>query len=430
MAWELTHLSSDGYRSAFMNGDAGDVTEKGGAPGDLPRVFRPRRALPTDVVRPTRAVVDLGHLRHNLRVLERVARGVPVWGVLKADAYGHGAKAVARTLERAGMPGVCVALVEEGVELREAGISCPILVMGGYYGPAFRELSHFQLTPVLVDSGQVESLARAASAQGERIGVHLKVDTGMGRLGVRHKEWAAFARDVAERSALHMSGLMTHFACADHADQGALIQPLKAFEEASAVFRKAGLPVACRHAANSAALLRGPESHFQLTRPGVALYGVDPLAAGAPRAFAQEEVGRLRPVMSVTSRIVAMRDLEPGAAVGYGSRFVAERPTRIGTVPMGYADGLTRALSHRGCLLVRGRRAPIAGVVSMDMTTIDVTDVPGASIGDEVVLLGSQSHGEDSDTITAEEIATWMGSIAWEVLTAISRRVPRFYRQA
>ncbi len=421
----LRRLSSD---SSYMTFDP-NLREEEDC-GDLPRVFRPRRALPTDVVRPTRAEVDLGHLRHNLRVLQRVAGPVPIWGVLKADAYGHGAKAVARTLERAGMPGVCVALVEEGVELREAGIGCPILVMGGYYGPAYRELSHFRLTPVLVDRGQVEALARAARAEGQRIDVHAKVDTGMGRLGVRETEWRGFAQSFVEARELRLSGFMTHFACADHAAGDVLDAPLSAFERAERVFRDAGIEVTGRHAANSSALLRSRASHFEMARPGLALYGVDPLEAAAPRAEPPGDVGRLRPVMSVRSCVVALRDLAAGDTVGYGARFTATRPTRIATVPMGYADGLTRGLGARGCLVVRGRRAPIAGVVSMDMTTIDVSDIPGVEIGDDVVLLGSQKFGADSATISAEEIASWTGTIPWEVLTNISRRVPRFYRQA
>lgn len=407
-----------------------EATEDEGS-GDLSRVFRPRRALPTDVVRPTRAEVDLAALRHNLRVLRRVTAGVPIWGVLKADAYGHGAKAVARTLERAGMDGVCVALVEEGVELREAGISCPILVMGGYYGPASRELAHFGLTPVLVDQGQVERLSRELDPDiATQLEVHLKLDTGMGRLGVRRQEWGGFAEALRRSSNLKLSGLMTHFACADDSDPAALNAPMSAFADACQLFQQKNLQGFRRHAANSAAVLRSRSSHFELVRPGVALYGVDPLPKGAPRVETLPQAGRLRPVMSVSSRIVALRQLQVGDGVGYGQQFIAQRPTVVGTVPIGYADGLSRSLSGRGALLVRGRRAPIAGIVSMDMTTVDVTDLPGVAVGDEAMLLGSQSFDGRTETITAEEIAGWMGSIAWEVLTNISRRVPRFYREA
>jgi alanine racemase len=408
--------------------DIDEQPETDAEDGDSPRVFRPRRALPTDVVRPTRAEVNLSHLRHNLHLLRRTTQ-VPIWGVLKADAYGHGAKAVGRTLERAGMDGICVALVEEGVELREAGLTCPILVMGGYYGDAYRELSHFGLTPVLVDRGQVEALGKAAKAAGVRTSVHVKLDTGMGRLGVREDEWPTFANAIGSASALELGGVMTHFACADDPNPAAVAEPLEAFARGIRQLARCGLPSAPTHAAGSAAMLRSRETHLSLVRPGIALFGVDPLPRSVPRLVTPGDIGQLKPVMSVHSRIVALRRLRPGDAVGYGGTFRATRASVVGTIPIGYADGLDRALSNRGAVLVRGMRAPILGVVSMDMTTIDVTDVPGAEIGDDVVLLGSQRYGERTGTITAEEIAEWMGSIAWEALTNISRRVPRFYRQ-
>src|SRR6478735_8004422 len=233
-----------------MADDALEDDDGSAEDGDIPRVFRPRRALPTDVVRPTRAEVNLSHLRHNLHVLRRVT-DVPIWGVLKADAYGHGAKAVGRTLERAGMNGICVALVEEGVELREAGLTCPILVMGGYYGDAYRELSHFDLTPVLVDRGQVEALGKAAAAGGTRASVHVKLDTGMSRLGVRPDEWPAFLDALRGATALGLTGVMTHFARADDPDPLALAEPLAAFGRGIAELARRALAAApwpCRSA--------------------------------------------------------------------------------------------------------------------------------------------------------------------------------------
>lgn len=397
--------------------------------GEAPRVFRPQRALPTDVVRPTRAEVNLDHLRHNLGVLRRAAGPVPVWGVLKADGYGHGSKAVARTLERAGMDGICVALVEEGVELREAGLRCPILVMGGYYGDAYREMVHFGLTPVLSSVGQLEAISRAAVADERPISVHVKVDTGMSRLGATRAEWSSLAEHLARCPTVALEALMTHLASADHATLDALEEPLMRFEEATRAFSSRGVVVPRRHMANSAAVLRDARSHFDLVRPGLALFGYDPLAPAAPHLPERERLGELRPVMSLHSRVVAERTLEVGETVGYGGTFVARRPTKIVTVPVGYADGLARGLSNRGFMLVRGRRAPIAGIVSMDMTTLDVTDIEGATVGDEVVVLGAQRHADASDRIGAEELASWSGTIAWEVLTNVSRRVPRFYRE-
>jgi alanine racemase len=400
--------------------------------GELPRVHRPRRALPTDVVRPTRAEVHLSHLRHNLALLKKASRGIPIWAVLKADGYGHGAKAVGRTLERAGVDGICVAMVEEGVELREAGIALPILVMGGYYGDAFRELLHQRLTPVLSDVGQVTALQQAARfAEMGPIPCHLKVDTGMARLGTRPADLPKLLETVTDCTALAVEGLMTHLANADVADAQALTEPLRLFGEARAAFAKAGIQPTRIHAANSAALLRDSATHFNLVRPGIALFGVDPIA-DLPRDMTKNVGlgGRFKPTMSVHSRVVSMRHIEAGDSVGYGGTFVAARPTIVATVPMGYADGLPRLVSNRGEVLLRGRRVPIIGNVSMDMTMIDVTDAAGASTGDEVVFLGHQKGPLGEGTISPEELAKICDSIPWEVLTNISRRVPRFYREA
>lgn len=399
--------------------------------GDPPRVHRPSRALPTDVVRPTRAEVHLHALRHNLGQLKKVAGRTPIWTVLKADAYGHGSKAVARTLERAGAEGVCVALVEEGVELREAGIGLPILVMGGYYGDAFEELVHHRLTPVLSDVGQVARLAGAISRADSRpFSAHVKVDTGMARLGARASDWSEMAQHLAANPQLQVEGLMTHLANADVCQDGVFEEPLRLFEEATLVLKQAGISPRVRHMANSGALLRDKRTHFQLVRPGVALFGVDPLQALSPELVPSRAAVRLRPTITVKSRIVSLRQLGVGDAVGYGGHFRAERHSVIATVPMGYADGLSRGASNKGMVLVRGKRVPIVGTVSMDMTMLDVSDVPGCSDGDEVVFLGAQKGPLGSDEITAVQLAAWCGTIPWEILTNISRRVPRFYREA
>ncbi len=400
--------------------------------GEVPRVHHPRRALPTDVVRPTRAEVHLAHLRHNLSLLKKAGGTTPIWAVLKADGYGHGAKAVARTLERAKVDGVCVALVEEGVELREAGIRLPILVMGGYYGDAFRELSHHALTPVLSDPGQVEALDRATRHLGsDSFHCHVKVDTGMARLGTRAPEWPRLIQAIKSSGALHVEGLMSHLANADVSDAEALSLPLAQFEEARALFAREGVQPERAHLANSAAFLRDKRTHYQLARPGIALFGVDP-TEGIPPSMRSDSLlsGRLKPTMSVLSKIVSIREIQAGDAVGYGGTFVAKERTVVATVPMGYADGLPRIISNRASALVAGTRVPIVGTVSMDMTMIDVTKIPGVRMRDEVVLLGHQKGTLGEDTITPSEMAKWCDSIPWEVLTNISRRVPRFYREA
>lgn len=385
-----------------------------------PRVLTPRRAAPADSVRPTRAEVSLTHLRHNLQALGRVA-GVPVWSVLKADAYGHGSKAVARTLERAGSAGICVALLEEGIELREAGIVVPILVMGGHYGSAWAELVRHRLTPVISRADQVLSLAEEVRFSGSApVPVHVKIDTGMARLGVPWREVETFADVLASHPELELDGLMTHFASAESSPESVEAQ-LDLFERVTGTLAARGLVPRKRHAANTAAVIGSERARLDLVRPGIGLFGMAP-GVSAPIA--------LKPVMRVRTEIVALRTLPVGTGVGYGATWVAARESRIATIPMGYADGLPRSLSNRGHVLVRGRRAPIAGTVSMDMTSVDVSDVPGASIGDEVVVLGSQRGPLGEGTLSAEEIAGHAGTIAWEILTGISRRVPRFYRES
>ncbi|MDB4944170.1 MAG: Alanine racemase [Labilithrix sp.] len=403
---------------------------------DSVRVLKPRRAAPADAVRPTRAEVNLAALRHNLRVVTRHAYAANgerarVWPVLKADGYGHGAPAVARTLERAGAEGFCVALLEEAVELRDAGIRAPILVMGGFNASSrgtCEEIAARDVVPVVYDLGQVEGLARAARANGREAVAHLKVDTGMARLGVRMNDLERFAEQLRAYPEVRIAGLMTHLACAD-AEEGApeagfTAEQVARFEEATRRLGQAGAigPAVVRHAANSAALLRG-DAVFDAVRPGIAIFGVASML-GAPSG-----VESLKAAMRVRSEIVDVRSIDAGEGVGYGSLFRASRPSRIATIPMGYADGLSRQLSNRGHVLVRGRRAPIVGAVSMDMSMIDVTDVPGSGLADEVVVLGSQEGALGKDAIGADEVAGHAGTIAWEILTSISRRVPRFYRE-
>jgi alanine racemase len=391
---------------------------------DSVRVLKPRRAAPADAVRPTRAEVNLAALRHNLRVMARHAGRAKVWPVLKADGYGHGAPAVARTLERAGAEGFCVALLEEAVELRDAGVLAPVLVMGGYYGGAYEEIVARGVVPVIYDGSHLEGLARAARQVGRPVDAHLKIDTGMARLGVRMDDLESFAAEVARFPEVRVSGLMTHLACAESevGSEGSRFtnDQVARFEEATTRLARAGVTAQVRHAANSAAVLRG-EALFDAVRPGVAIFGVSPLASG--------HVTELRAAMRVRSEIVDLRTIAAGESVGYGALFRASRPTRIATLPMGYADGLSRHLSNCGQVLVRGVRAPIVGAVSMDMSMIDVTDVAGVALRDEVTVLGAQDGPLGRDALSAEGIAAQAGSIAWEVLTSVSRRVPRFYRE-
>ncbi len=389
----------------------------------VPRVLRPRRAAPADAVRPTRAEIDLEAVRHNLRVVRKHAGGARVWAVIKADGYGHGAPAVARTLERAQVDGFCVAILEEAIELREAGIGAPILVMGGHYGNAHEEVIARGLIPVVHDIEQIAAFARLvrnAITDGP-IDVHLKVDTGMARLGVSMRALPDVAAKLADYPEIRVCGLMSHLASADAEDPGETTDAIARFEEATALLARHGVVPAVRHVANSAALLRAT-ARFDAVRPGIALFGIAPRVKGDPLT------PDLKPVMRVRTEIVALREVDRGAPIGYGGTWRALRPSHVATVPMGYADGLSRQLGDRGHVLVRGKRAPIVGAVSMDMAMIDVTEIEGVRQRDEVVVLGAQAGPLGRQSIGADEIADHAGTIPWEILTSISRRVPRFYR--
>ncbi len=363
--------------------------------------------------RPTIAEVDLAAIAHNLECVRRIAAPAQVYAVVKADAYGHGLIPVARCLQDHGVDGICVALVEEGLSLRAAQVEVPILVLNGVYGSDHAEVLRAGLTPVIYELSQAQSFV--AAAEGRSLRVHLKVDTGMARLGVALRELPAMLAGLAQLPALRIDGLMTHLASADSDPEMTALQ-LERFAEAERLVHAAGHSPRFIHAANSAGTYTSkPGRPHNLVRVGLALYGVPPFAGvGAD----------LQPAMRVSTQIVALRDLPVDAPVGYGATFRTKRPTRIATVAIGYGDGLLRAASNRGSMLVRGVAAPIVGVVAMDLTCLDVTDVRGAEVGDEAVVLGKQGLAE----ISAGMLAAASGTIPYEVITNLSARVPRVYR--
>lgn len=393
-------------------------------PGATLRVVVSSRAEAAGALRPTRAEVHLEAIAHNLGVVRALVsedRASPprVYAVVKADAYGHGVVPVARALEAAGVDGLCVALVEEGIELRDAGVGLPILVMSGLYGDGLGAALDARLTPVIHDPSQVEAL-RAARAHAP-VRVHLKVDTGMGRLGITADALPGFLDAVAALRHVVVEGLMTHFANADCDDPGYTATQLRRFDEARALCAGAGIRPEVAHAAASAAAFRMPEARMDLVRVGVALYGVTPFPHAAPG---------LLPAMRLRTEVIALRELPAGSPVGYGGAWRAGRASVIATLPVGYADGFFRRLSSDAEVLIQGRRCRVVGNVSMDMTTVDVTELAratGVAVGDEAVLLGSQRGAGGFDVIRAEEIALRVGTIPYEVLTAVSRRVPRSY---
>jgi alanine racemase len=385
-------------------------------PPERTLTLRPRVTSAQESLRPTRAEIDLDALVHNLAVVRAEAGASRVLAVVKADAYGHGVVPVVARLAAEGVAAFGVALAEEGLELREAGIDAPILVLNGVYAGAHREVLEAGLTPVVHDLDTVHAFARAAG--GASFGFHLEVDTGIARLGVPVSGLTPFLDGLGRVPGARVDGLLTHFASAD-GDDAFTREQLRLFAEARAALAARGHTPRIVHAANSAGLFRHGEARFDMVRPGLALFGVR-----AWPARAGHDALPLRPTMRLRTEVIALRELPVGAPVGYGGTFRAARTTRIATVPVGYGDGLLRALSNRGEMLVHGVRAPIVGNVSMDLTTLDVTDVPGVAVGDEVVILGAQRDA----VIGAEDLARAAGTIPYEVLTNVSRRVPRFYR--
>lgn len=368
---------------------------------------------------PTRAEVDLGAIARNVGRAKLLAgEAAEVMAVVKAEAYGHGLVPVARAALGAGAAWLGVANPDEAAPLRAARIRRPILVLG----PIGREWSEtvvrLGLHQCLGDPGQADGLARAAAAAGKRQPVHLKVDTGMGRVGVPPREARRAAEHIAGLPSLVLVGLMTHFADAEADDPGYAREQLRAFGDACRELAAAGIPVRWRHAANSGALLALPEARFDLVRPGILLYGCH------PRGGLRPGDSPLAPALRLRTEIRQLKDLPRGATVSYGRSYVAPRDIRVATLPIGYADGVGRLLSNRGQVLIRGRRAPIIGRICMDMTLVDVTEVPEARVADEAVLIGRQGEEE----ITADEFAAWQGTISHEVLCRIGPRVPRVYR--
>lgn len=366
-------------------------------------------------LRPTTASVDIDALRANVRAIRGLLQpGTKIFAAVKGDAYGHGAVRCAQAIAADGFG---VALVEEGAQLRDAGITAPILCMGGTGRDGAEETVGRGLTPVLYDEGDAERLDQAARAVGRRQPVHLKVDTGMGRLGVPLPHWAYFLDRIARFRWLEVEGLMTHFAESESPDPTFTHEQARRFQDAVTIARGRGYHPSLLHVCNSGAILAHPKLHFGAVRPGLLLYGV------APAAWLADRIA-LTPVMRVSTRVLFVRDLPSGASVSYGRRFVTRRPSRIATLPMGYADGYPRALGNHAAVLVHGQRCPVVGVVCMDLCMVDVTAVEATvESGDEVVLLGAQG----SARISADELATWAGTIPYEILCGFSERVPRRY---
>ncbi len=377
-----------------------------------------------------KAEIDLRAIAHNVRELRRITHPkTRLMAVVKANGYGHGAVEVAQCALQNGAAALGVARIEEGIQIREAGIRAPILIFGYTPLQLAADLLEYDLTQTVYAFAAAQALSQAATLKGEKIKVHLKVDTGMGRLGLLPQNFksnhsAAINADaiqetltIASLTGLELEGIFTHFATADSADKSYAEKQILLFKNYLKQLHQAGVNPSLRHAANSAALIDLPQAHLDMVRPGIAIYGLYP----------SDEVKKmeadLKPAMALKTSIVHLKKVPAGFYVSYGITHKTQKPTTIATVPVGYADGLNRLLSSRGQMLVHGQRVPIIGRVCMDLTMLDVGRIENVQIGDEVVIFGQQGN----ETLTVDEMASSLNTINYEIASTITARVPRVY---
>ncbi len=371
--------------------------------------------------RPTFAEIDLSALNYNFQMIRSsIPRRTEILAVVKADAYGHGFMDISRELEKLGVNAFGVAFLAEGIQLRKSGIDKPILLLGGVYPGQERKCVGYNISTTVFTLEQALALNQAAGKLFRKAQLHLKVDTGMGRLGVPYSNVPEFLGELRKLPNVALEGLFSHFASADELDEsGQYFTRLQAerFNWSVAEARKAGFSPRYIHIANSAASLLREIPGCNLIRPGITLYGA------LPSADFQGKLD-IKPVMGLKSRIAMLKWVESGTTISYARRFTAETKTLIASVPVGYADGYPRSLTNKGEVLIRGRRSKVAGTVCMDWIMLNVTNIPGVTVGDEVILLGPDNSG---NSIQAEELANWAGTIPYEIFCGISKRVPRVY---
>ncbi len=381
--------------------------------------------------RPNWAEISLSALAENYRLIaSRLGPGVTPCCVIKCDAYGHGVIESASALEDAGAVWLGVTSTEEGIAVRDSGVTLPILVMTGFWRGEEEALLRRSLTPAIATLEHIESLERASSTLGltHKIPVHLKVDTGMARLGVSLAELPDLALRIARSPVVDLQGVFSHLSESEVLDSPVAERQCADFERAIQLLAAAGLHPRYRHLANTAATISRPETWNNMVRPGLALYGYDmdrKLSGDSSAQSCAQAAAKLplRPVLTWKTRVIALRDIAPGTPVGYNQRWQAARPTRLAVIPVGYGDGFSRHLSPGGQVILHDHYAPIVGNVSMDLTMIDVTDIPAAAIGDEVLLIGRSPHC----SIGADDHARLAGTIVYEILCGLSPRVPRVY---
>ena len=378
--------------------------------------------------RATRAEINLKAFKHNLQNLKTVLGSkTDIMAVIKADAYGHGALPCAKAAIESGVGYLGAGVIEEGIELRKNGIKAPILILGGIFPDEVTDLVHHNLSTILHTSHLAEALSKGGKKQGKTVNIHIKVDTGMNRLGVLPENLLALTEKISSLPNLKIEALSTHFSSADDEDLTITNQQIELFKKALNKLKKTGIIPPLTHLANTSALFRFSESHSKMVRPGLILYGAlpSPILNPVVENFCRNEnLENFEPVMQWKSRIILLKSVQKGQALSYSRKYFTQKDSRIATLPIGYADGLPRRLSNNMEVLVKGRRVPQVGTICMDMILIDVSKLPDVQIGDEVVIFGKQGE----EVIQVEELAQKADTIPYEVLCNIGKRVPRTYQ--
>jgi alanine racemase len=373
------------------------------------------KQIQNNVARSTRAIVNLSSIAHNIaEIRKRIGNQRSLMAVVKADGYGHGAVEVSRVAIKNGADWLGVALPEEGQQLREAGIEVPILVVGLIQPEEAYKIVRFRLAQAVASVELLESLDYEAGRASTSVNVHVKVDTGMGRIGIKPEEAVSFVRRLYSFKNLNLEGVFSHLSSADEKDKTFSVRQLQLFEQVINELHSAGINVPKKHIANSAAVLDLPQSYYDMVRPGIMIYGLYP----------SKEVSRsieLKTAMTFKTRVTAVKEVPRGTPISYGRTFVTQKLTKVATLPVGYADGYSRLLSNRGEVVIKGQRVPVIGSVCMDMCMVDVSSIGDVRPGDEVILFGEELH--------VDEVAAKLGTINYEVVCAVSKRVPRIYVQ-
>jgi len=377
----------------------------------------PLEAYQLNTIRPTRVEIDLSKIGSNVKQIRRqIPAGTKVMGIVKANAYGHGLTDISRYLESSGIDSLGVGFLEEGIILRNVGIKIPILVLGGVLGYQIKLFITNDLDVTVSSLELAESINAMMEANGRSARIHLKIDTGMGRIGISPENAPLLAEKIVKLPHLDLVGLYSHFATSDGNDNEYMYKQLERFDTAVRKIQSKGITVEHIHIANSGAIINAPESYYTTVRPGIALYGITP-------AEQMNTKMQLQTAFQLKSRIVFIKEIPSGVDISYGRTFTSKKRTRIGTIPIGYGDGYSRLLSNKSEVLIKGRRFPVVGSVTMDQIMVDLDEATDIHVGDDVTLLGT----DGTETITPWELARLMGTIPYELFCGISARVPRYY---